>query len=182
VQQAIVPKNGLPTISPDGKYFLRYRVVSEDATSRSNWSNIYSVTGNSVADLIETTTSIQLSIVADNLGMNIAWSMPDRIKDEVFDVFVSWAYSKDYANLPVYGDWVYAQTVKSNASYVDTSNTPSHALYMKARIQISSTQNSISDTLLLVESEADNDGLIGVATQPQIVGGSVYDIYGSFTP
>lgn len=174
MQQAIVPKNGLPTISPDGKYFLRYRVVSEDGVSRSNWSNIYSVTGNSVADLVDAGTEIKLSLVADQLGVNIAWSMPDRIKDETFDVFVAWAYSKDYSDLPVYEEWIYSQTVKSNASY---ANTPSGALYMKARIQISSTQNSISDTLLLVESQADINGLIGISTQAAVVGGSIYDIY-----
>ena len=176
MQQAIVPKNGLPTISPDGKYFLRYRVVSEDGVARSNWSNIYSVTGNSVADLVDVDTEIKLSIVADQIGMNIAWSMPDRVKDETFDVFIAWAYSKDYADFPVYEDWAYAQTVKSNASY---ANTPADALYMKARIQISSTQNSVSDTLLLVQSEADANGLVGVSTKAAIVGGSVYEIYGS---
>jgi hypothetical protein len=42
-KKVTIEKKQLPSLSPDGKYLLRYRIISEDKNRNSHWSPIYSL-------------------------------------------------------------------------------------------------------------------------------------------
>jgi hypothetical protein len=42
-KKVILEKKDLPPLSPDGKYLIRYRIISEDKNRTSHWSPIYAL-------------------------------------------------------------------------------------------------------------------------------------------
>jgi hypothetical protein len=85
-----IEKNQLPPLSPDGKYLLRYRVISEDKNRNSHWSPIYSLDATRVWNGIEfenTIKAVTSSIEVTNTGITASWG--DTNNRSQYDIFVS---------------------------------------------------------------------------------------------
>ena len=81
VKKVTIEKKQLPPLSTDGKYLLRYRIISEDKNRTSHWSPIYSL---DATDYIE-----QVSASLEITNTNITASWGDTNDRSEYDVFVS---------------------------------------------------------------------------------------------
>jgi hypothetical protein len=90
VKKVTIEKKDLVPLSPDGKYLLRYRIISEDKNRTSHWSPIYSLDlanikkGNQVISLISPVTS---SIEVTDTNILVSWG--DANEKSSYDIFVS---------------------------------------------------------------------------------------------
>lgn len=106
-KQVVIPKEDLPASHIDGRYVIRFRVVSSDGLKSSAWfspqtisipvSNVGLATGG--------------SIIADSVGVNIGWKVDGLNAKSSFDIYLAWT------NGGITSDYVYAGTVQSNTYY-----------------------------------------------------------------
>ena len=169
IQKFQVPADVLPAVWSDGKFYLRYRMITEDGAVTSDWSNIYDVNtdvdslpgefvnyGTYGAQVIRASGGevvIAASPTIDNLKMLLEWN---PVRDVIFpnlkyDVFVKWAYD----SVPTYdSDWTYAGTTSATSHYITTNINISstRATFVKVRLQIATEDKEISDTVLLSQT------------------------------
>jgi hypothetical protein len=81
VKKVTIEKKQLPPLSADGKYLLRYRIISEDKNRTSHWSPIYSL------DATGSIESVSSSIEVTNTGITVSWG--DANDRSEYDIFVS---------------------------------------------------------------------------------------------
>jgi hypothetical protein len=81
VKKVTIEKKQLPPLSSDGKYLLRYRIISEDKNRTSHWSPIYSL------DATESIESVSSSIEVTDTGVTVTWG--DANDRSEYDIFVS---------------------------------------------------------------------------------------------
>jgi hypothetical protein len=81
VKKVTIEKKQLPALSSDGKYLLRYRIISEDKNRTSHWSPIYSL------DATEFIESVSSSIEVTDTGVTVTWG--DANDRSEYDIFVS---------------------------------------------------------------------------------------------
>lgn len=171
IQKFQVPSDVLPLVWSDGKFYLRYRIITEDGAVTSDWSNIYDINtqidylpeeflyygtyGTQVITASGGEIVIAASPTTDNLKMLLEWN---PAKDVIFpnlkyDVFVKWAYD----SVPTYdSDWTYAGTTSATSHYITTNINISstRATFVKVRLQIATEDKEISDTVLLSETSS----------------------------
>lgn len=160
MQKAIVPKESLPPISSDGKYYFRYRAVSENKKLISDWSRVHSVSGKLVKDILGyADAGVFLEIVATEDGMTISWDLPVELQNTTYDVFVKWSTDNGATYTP---EWILLSTVKVNTAYATKYPLATH---MKARIQIESwdKNTAIGDQEITFDSESTNLNYVLVA-------------------
>jgi hypothetical protein len=91
IKKARVKPENLPPIivttdaAEVGKYYLRYRVVSEDGNRRSAWSPVKIVTA---ADF--STTTVNLNAVSDGTKFILSWTSP-HVYMTKYDIYVAWS-------------------------------------------------------------------------------------------
>jgi hypothetical protein len=78
-------RKDLPNATIDGKYVLRYRVVSEDKVKTSQWSPIHSIVAKTTTELIGT-NNVSSTAISDGTGIRISWDVPDGLGVDTFDV------------------------------------------------------------------------------------------------
>ena len=177
MQKAILPFSSLPPISASGKYYIRYRVVSEDKSAISDWSMVHSISGKLVKDILGyEDTGVALSLVATEDGMSISWDLPEQLQNSSYDVFVKWSYDEG----DTYDEqWALLSTVRVNTAYIAT---PQDATHMKARIQIETwdKKTTINDVEIVFDSSTTSQNYVlvaesefGVSTGAIVSGGTV---------
>jgi hypothetical protein len=110
IQKAVVPNEDLPSLSLDGKYYVRYRIVSEDKNRVSHWSPIYSVDPDYAF-----VPSGDLSVEKNSNHVLVIWN-PVEIKKnnkliktaKEYDVWFRWHKSDA-------GDWKFFERVETNS-------------------------------------------------------------------
>lgn len=169
IQKFQVPSDVLPPVWSDGKFYLRYRIITEDGAVASDWSNIYDIdtdiesldgefvsAGTYGAQVIRASGGeivIAASPTTDNLKMLLEWN---PVRDVIFpnlkyDVFVKWAYD----SVPTYdSSWTYAGTTSATSHYITTNIdiSSNRATFVRARLQVATENKEISDTVLLSET------------------------------
>jgi hypothetical protein len=158
IQKFEVPADVLPLIWSNGKFYLRYRIITEDGAVTSDWSNLYDVntevgTGSYGTQVLNANVSsiyINASPTSDNLKMLLEWNSITSTKfaNISFDLFVKWAYD----SVPTYdSDWTYAGTTSATSHYITTNidGGGNRATYVKVRLQVASQDKAVSDTVLL---------------------------------
>jgi hypothetical protein len=88
IKKVEIPLEDQPYMTDDGKYYLRYRVVSESGISTSEWSPVAVLVGRPILDIIGTEVSITIS--SDDFSMNVNWDIPDTLKNTTFDGYARW--------------------------------------------------------------------------------------------
>jgi hypothetical protein len=152
VKKVTIEKNQLPPLSPDGKYLLRYRIISEDKNRTSHWSPIYSI------DAASSKENVSSNIEVTNTGITVSWG--DENDRSEYDIFVS------------YGTLSGGVTTYEPYSYHGSSPIHSYSFSKKAglytsvqvAIQLSGIEKIISNTLRISQTSK--------ALQPTIDGGS----------
>lgn len=174
IKKVIVSKENLPIITTDGKFYLRYRVVSEDKTLLSAWSNKFEITGKKIQNIVNTTSIQEPNLIATTTGMAVSWDLPGDLNKEVFDLFVKWSYdNEDTYDVA----WTYVGTVSSNSTYVqiayNTDSIPTRATHAKTRVQIESLKKIASDITAEKEYVLIAESVTGVSTVPKLDGGTI---------
>ena len=83
VKKITIPRSEIESLSSDGYYFLRYRIVSEDKTRLSHWSQIYGVDGGNLQN-----ASNIISLLQEANGISIAWGVLNTLGVNNYDVYV----------------------------------------------------------------------------------------------
>lgn len=148
IQKIKVTGNSLPLINSDGKYFMRYRIVSNDGTLTSAWSTLYEFAGNTIPDFTGTSTQANtlLAIVnPDRVSILLQWESIGTTTTEsaLFDVFAKWSYATDGS----YGeDYSYKSTVSSTNFSIAI---PSGATKGSFVVQLATQDKTITTTTIL---------------------------------
>ena len=144
LKKAVFLSESLPPITSDTKYFVRYRVTSDDDTLKSQWSSIYELEGNSIQDFFgtaEVVDTLSATVSADQRYILLQWEPIGSavIKSSVFDVFAQWST----ASTPTWSvdNYEYIATISSNNFSV---LIPAGASYGKFAVQITTHNNTIS--------------------------------------
>jgi hypothetical protein len=153
IKKTIIPKSGLPPLSPNGEYVLRYRIISEDKNRTSHWSPIYHI---DAKPFIQVDSNIEVTPA----GILIVWG--EQNKAPLYDIFISFK---------VGGSWqpYYYQGSSSTHSYsferpVRPAAIGYEATDVKAIIQLAGIEKNINDVLKIsVAAEK--------STEPAISGG-----------
>jgi len=87
IKKVIIPRSSLPPVGKDGKYLVRYRIVSTDRNRYSHWSPIYNISGKTVETV---TGSVQK---VGNIIM-VAWNMVSDIPS--YDIFIKYDSETNY--------------------------------------------------------------------------------------
>jgi len=161
VKKVTIEKKDLVPLSPEGKYLLRYRIISEDKNRTSHWSPIYSLNlanvkkGDKVISLISPVTS---SIEVTDTNILVSWG--DANEKSSYDMFVSFGtLSGGTINYEPY-------------SYSGSSPIHSYSFkkkdgaytHVKVAVQLAGIEKVISEILTISEAEK--------LLQPTINGGS----------
>jgi hypothetical protein len=162
IKRVTVPLENQPYMTDDGKYYLRYRVVSESGISTSEWSPVAVLVGKPILDIIGTEISITIS--SDDFSMNVNWDIPDTLRNSTFQAYVKWSLDGE-----TWSGWEFAATVtgktfsvKIPEQYKTTNVLEPH--YMKAWIQIPTKEQSVSEFAKIGES-------LAVSTRPTVTDG-----------
>lgn len=110
IQKVIVENSEFPTLSTNGEYSVRYRVVSEDRNRVSHWSPIYNIKAD-----YEFITSGELSVEKNAGHVLVIWN-PITVKKDgnvltkinEYDIWFRWHRSDA-------GDWKYLERVEATS-------------------------------------------------------------------
>jgi hypothetical protein len=161
VKKITIEKKDLVPLSPDGKYLLRYRIISEDKNRTSHWSPIYSLDvanikkGDEIINLIRPVAS---SIEVTNTNVIISWG--DENERSSYDIFASFG--------TLSGGTI------NYEPYFHSGSSPIHSYSFKKKdgpythvrvaVQLAGIEKIISPTLTIAQSSK--------LLQPTISGGS----------
>ena len=116
-----VLRKDLPDATIDGKYILRYRIVSEDGTKTSQWSPLHTITAKTTTELIGT-NDVTAVYYSDGTAVRLNWDVPEGLGIDRFDVYIAWSTTTPATNTPeffstVFGNSVYA-VIPAGMAYV----------------------------------------------------------------
>ena len=132
IKKVVIPKSTLPNVTPDNKYFVRYRIVSQDKNRVSAWSPTFEL--NAIAPTPLSASNVTYSI--NNKLVSLAWI--DSELRNGYDIFIK-SDSNPYA---------YHGTAAGQSYSFLTNATTS----IQFAIQISSISKEKSETLEIYES------------------------------
>lgn len=168
VKSIIVQPTSLPVLASNGKYYLRYRVISQTKSATSVWSPIYELTPTPIPNIIGTMSVPAQSTYtysSDGISITVTWNIPAVLTNASFDVFARY----DNASITT-TDYVYIGTTLSNSfnyeiplAYRYVTNTTST---VQLKIQVANYSKTILDSALVVESSV-------VSTKPTPITGGV---------
>jgi hypothetical protein len=172
IKKVTVPLEKLPYMTSDGKYYLRYRVVSESGGSTSEWSPVSVLAGKKLEEIIkppggDAYLEIGISITSDDQSMFINWEIPPVIKNVTFDAHISWSLDGE-----TWTDWQFATTTTANnfsAKIPEEYRTTDvlNPKYFRTFIQLPTKLKEISEYAKLVQSQP-------VSTRPSVSDGMYY--------
>jgi hypothetical protein len=135
IKKIVIKQSDLPPINYDeGKYVLRFRIVSEDKNRTSHWSPQY-LLGPKALELVDNSG---ISLASGNGMINVSWDTEPG-STQSYDVWVAWGsnpgstgipeykatVSGNYITLPIPSGKVSAQVFIQNLSVPRTSVLPS---------------------------------------------------------
>jgi hypothetical protein len=152
-KKVTIEKKDLPPLTPDGKYLIRYRIISNDRNRTSHWSPIYTLNATS---LIKTVTA---NIEVTPSDIIATWG--DANKAALYDIFVSYKISGTWGNYFLHGSspihtYGFLQPTASTAIGYGASD-------IRIAIQLAGIEKVISPTLTISTAEK--------SLQPTISGG-----------
>lgn len=150
IKKVIVSPQSLAAVNIVGdnpKYFVRYRIVSEDKSRISAWSPIFELDARPVPDILNNVTQTPGVIINNNL-ITITWTTPDELKTAKYDVYVSW--NNHPASLTKNYSYVGSVQATKNNSFSLPKLDGYNRMYV--RIQVSTSPKVISDSALVAET------------------------------
>lgn len=172
IKKITVQPTDTPVLSSDGKYYLRYRVVSEDKNSTSVWSPVYGVTPNAISTLLNLTpTSDYLNMVSntyesDGAAIRLTWTVSSSLANAAFDIYAKWnnnaSGGTDAHSSWDAISWTYLGTTTGNSfqysipsGYIFAySGTTAIDKFVKFRVQVGMSQKTILNSATLFRTVA----------------------------
>ena len=144
-KKVTVEKKDLPPLSPDGKYLLRYRIISEDKNRTSHWSPIHSL--DALPFIEDVSGALQMS--NSSLGVTAIWG--ESSWNASYDIFVSFGiYNVGTATI-AWGSYIYrASPTSQSYSFL----RPAAVTDIRVKIQLSGIEKILSPVLEICSLEA----------------------------
>jgi hypothetical protein len=152
IKKVIISPEALASVNIAGdegalKYFLRYRIVSEDKSRISAWSPIHELQARPVSSIIGSSVPT-LNVVNNNNIITLTWTTPDALKVTEYDIYISWNNHPSSMT----ENYVYAGSVTStkNNSF-SISKLPGYNR-MFVKIQVATSPKVISNSALVTST------------------------------
>lgn len=93
VKKITIPKKEITSVSSNGEYYVRYRIVSEGGSRASHWSQVFVLSGNSLSNSLN---SVSLSYYggsqtfATYTAISVSWTVLDTLNILNYDVYVKY--------------------------------------------------------------------------------------------
>ncbi len=136
IQKAVVQKDILPTLNANNGYSIRYRIVDENGSRTSHWSQKYFIIANAVE-------KVQATIIPDSANgvITLHWDSPLDKTIKNFDIYIKWSNSST---------WQYYSTVATTTYSV--RSIPAGATSVKFAIQVQTDPKVRIDNATLYET------------------------------
>jgi hypothetical protein len=85
IKKITIPRSQITSVSPDGKYYLRYRVVSAGNSRTSHWSQVFVLDGGSLTNNLNTVTQ-----VVSASAVSASWNIINTLNVIEYDVYVAY--------------------------------------------------------------------------------------------
>jgi hypothetical protein len=95
-----------------GKYYFRYRIISEDGSRRSAWTPVQTIDARDLTDV-----DANLNVVSDGTKFILSWTSPDIYMTQ-YDVYVSWNPDPDQSGAQ-YTPYSYVGRATGNSFVID---------------------------------------------------------------
>lgn len=138
-----VLRKDLPDATIDGKYVLRYRIVSEDGTKTSQWSPLHTITAKTTTELIGT-NDVTAVYYSDGTAVRLNWDVPEGLGVDRFDVYIAWSATTPATNTPEF-----FSTVSGNSVY---AVIPAGMAYVRIIVQLPTYPKQLFAGFQLVET------------------------------
>jgi hypothetical protein len=154
IQKVKLSKDALPLVSKNNTYILRYRVVSEDQNSMSEWSKPVIVNGLPAIPLGANGCQIQIS--SDKNIASIVWG--DENNRPAYDVFVKFGRTDVVSDAEWTAYYYHGTPTVHNYSVLIPETVTSitgitrDAKYIRVKIQIANSEQAESNVLTIFES------------------------------
>lgn len=145
-------------------YLNRFKIVTQDNETLSDWSSFSLSTQDSIASLLTGyTPEYSLSSVeSGGAGMNVKWTIPEILIAKELDIYFAWSYDGS-----TYTNFEYADTVTSNSYYIKIPTVSSvKAVKVKFAVQIPTNIKIINTNALILETP-------GISTLPILDAGTI---------
>jgi hypothetical protein len=154
IQKVTVPKKDIQSVSKDGEYYVRYRVVTSDKRKVSHWSPVFVLSGGS---LYSTLNSVNVSVSASAVSVN--WNVINTLNISQFDVYVAYGSGSGTVTFTSPTGFQYYGTVSANNIYIPKP-TPTKT---QMKVAIFARGNSQLDNSILksIPPTAPPDTLVG---------------------
>ena len=148
IKKVVINMSDLPAPSPDNKYYIRYRIISEDKSLTSDWSGVFPIDGQLVSGVNGSVTS-----AADTVG--VVWG--DENLRPKYDIFVRYFNNTEtlntkyeYHGTSAVHNYSFLKPTVNVLSY--PANTSFEAKKVQVKIQVSNYDHSESLVLEIYES------------------------------
>jgi hypothetical protein len=158
IKQVKIAKNILDTSSPQGKYKLRYRVVSSTNNDKSTWSQYIELVPSK--SILQITGAITPTYTFASSFLTVTWDMPASTPVYVkkYDVYIQWSTAT------VSQDWIYAgQATLTNAQLSYKAQKPSTGGITKGRAAVfAATYPKLTNAEINAASTLGNNGYMNL--------------------
>lgn len=148
IKKATFLSESLPPISSNTKYFVRYRIVSDDSSLTSQWSGLYELEGNTVQDLLQSgqvQDTLSATVSSDERYILLQWETigASILQSSLVDIFAQWST----ASSPTWSvdNYQYVATVAANNF---SAAIPTGASYGKFLVQIATHDKVVSSSTI----------------------------------
>jgi hypothetical protein len=103
------------------KYYLRYRIISEDGTQQSRWSQIYSVDGASAVTIGYVSG---YTVLSNGSVISVSWKLESGVFGTLFDTYARWSDSatRPGENDVSWSDWAFVSEVSSSGFSINVES------------------------------------------------------------
>lgn len=143
-KKTVIPKNSLPSLSPDGEYVVRYRIVSEDKNRNSHWSPVYYIDAKPLIQQVSGDLQINSA-----LGLTAIWG--DANLNPLYDVFVSFGiYNSTAAEIAWSPYFYHGSSPIHTYSFLKSEEHTD----VRVKIQLSGIEKVVNNILTICTIEA----------------------------
>ncbi len=138
------------TVGPTSRYYLRFRIVSDDGLMYSKWSQNFTV---DVSDVIAAAGFQTLShtLYSNASTISLAWHLKENIFASGFDVYARWNEegTKPLVGDASWSDWTFISEVESAGASIPI---PENKKWVQVYVQLRSFPKVRCDDIQILET------------------------------
>jgi hypothetical protein len=93
IKKIAIPKKEVISVSPNGEYYVRYRILSEGGSRASHWSQVFVLSGNSLSNPLNSVSLFYYGgsqTLATYTAISVTWTVLDTLNINNYDVYVKY--------------------------------------------------------------------------------------------